>query len=60
MQYKIIARILLILTVCNFVLAGHVATREVRGVTADTLDRGEDVKIVSDKRAQEGKNSNIQ
>jgi hypothetical protein len=52
-RYKAVARILLILSVINFVLAAPVIAREVRRcqeATADAVDRGEDVKIVEHKR----------
>jgi hypothetical protein len=49
-----------ILIVFNFVIAAPVAAQDVHDATADTVDGGEDVKIVSGKRAQEGKDSNIQ
>ena len=47
MRYKTVACILLIL---NLVIVAPVAVREVREATADAVDRGEDVKIVSGKR----------
>jgi hypothetical protein len=47
--YKTVAR-LLILTVFNLVLTTPVAAREVREATANAVDGGEVVKIVSGKR----------
>jgi hypothetical protein len=43
-----LASFLYSLTVFNFVLAAPVAAREVREATADAVDRGEDVKTVSE------------
>jgi len=51
---KIVARILLIVSVFNFVLAAPVAVQEVREAWADAVDGGEDVVIALGKRAQQG------
>jgi hypothetical protein len=54
MQYKIVACILLILSVFSVVLAAPVPAQEVRGACADAVERGENVIIVSEKRALGG------
>jgi hypothetical protein len=55
-RYKLAVHILVILSVFNFMpaLAGPVPVQEVREACADVADEGEDVVIVSGKRAEEG------
>jgi hypothetical protein len=48
--YKIVARILLILSVFSLVLAAPIAVREVRGARADAVDRDNNVIIEVGKR----------
>jgi hypothetical protein len=52
MRYKIVACILLILSVFSLVLAAPVPVREVREACADAVGGGETVIIVSEKRAR--------
>jgi len=54
MRYKIGAWILLILSVFSFVLAAPVPVREVREACTDAVEGGENVIIVSEKRAARG------
>jgi hypothetical protein len=54
MRYKIVACILLVLSVFNFVLAAPVPVREVREACADAVGGGETVIIVSGKRGNPG------
>ena len=54
MRFKIVACILLILSVFNFALAAPVPAREVREARADAVEDGENVIIVSGKRAIAG------
>jgi len=51
MRYKIVACILLILSSSSFVLAAPVAVREVREACADAVEGGENLIIVTGKRA---------
>jgi hypothetical protein len=51
-RYKIVACILLILSIFSFVLAAPVAVQELRKACADAVDGSEDVKIGSGKRAE--------
>jgi hypothetical protein len=50
-RYKIVACIILLLSVSNFVLAAPIAVQEVCEACADAVDGGENVKIGSGKRA---------
>jgi hypothetical protein len=54
MRYKIVACILLILSVFSFVLAAPVPVGEVREACADAVEGDENVIIVSGKRAPRG------
>jgi len=54
MRYKIVACILLILSVFSFVLPAPVPVQEVREVYADAMEGGENAIIVSGKRAPPG------
>jgi hypothetical protein len=54
MRYKIFACILVILSVFSFVLAAPVPVREIREACADAVEGGENVIIVSGKRAPRG------
>jgi hypothetical protein len=54
MRFKIVACILCILSVFSFVLAAPVPVREVREACADAVEGGENVIIVSGKRAPRG------
>src|SRR6266403_193567 len=51
---KIVVRILLIVSVFNFVLAAPAAVRDVREAWADAVDGGEDVITALGKRTQQG------
>jgi hypothetical protein len=51
-RYKIVACILLILSIFSFVLAAPVAVQELRKVCADAVDGSENVKTGSGKRAE--------
>src|SRR5258708_20697702 len=53
MRYKIVARIVLILSFFNFVLAAPVTVHEVRESSTDAMSGDEDTIIVSGKRARE-------
>ncbi|KAF8490077.1 hypothetical protein F5888DRAFT_1743057 [Russula emetica] len=50
-RYKLVACILLILSIFSFVLAAPVAVQELRKACADAVDGSENVKIGSGKRA---------
>ena len=52
-QYKIVARVLLILSVFSFVLAAPIAVREVREVYKDVVARGNNVIIGLGKRVKD-------
>jgi hypothetical protein len=52
-RYKIVARILLILSVFGFVLAAPVAVQEIREARADAVGGGENVIIGSGKRGED-------
>ena len=54
MRFKRVTCILLILSVFNFVLPAPVPVQEVREACADVVERGENVTIVSGKRALQG------
>ncbi|KAN0114049.1 hypothetical protein V8E52_007025 [Russula decolorans] len=54
MRYKTVACILLILSIFSFVLPTPIPVREVREACADAVEGGENVKIVSGKRAPRG------
>jgi hypothetical protein len=54
MRYKTVACILLILSIFSFVLPTPIPVREVREARADAVEGGENVKIVSGKRAPPG------
>ena len=52
MRYKLVACVLLILSVFGFVLAAPVAVQEVCEACVDAVDGGENVIIESGKRAE--------
>ena len=56
-RYKIVACIILILSVFSFVLAAPVAVQEVRDTRADAVDDGGNVIIGLGERAEEDQGS---